>query len=201
MATLKTDTAAVKSRETGLTKRQQNLLDSFSALAPFISVKKNTINGMKGPHVFFTGANIHIRSEPRPKERKKSLTGLGNLVVGFNEEPTSPNYNPREDRGGSHNLIIGAKHRYPSFGGLVAGNGNTISNPGATVTGGSNNKATGHYASVLGGTGNTASGSAATVSGGQNNVVGGRSSSVSGGFNLQVSGDFDWGAGSLLEDQ
>jgi len=201
VATLQTDLAAVKSRETGLTKGQRNLLDSFSTLAPFISVKKNTINGMKGPHVLFTGANIHIRNSARSRADGKSLTGLGNLVVGFNEEPTSPNYNPREDRGGSHNLIIGGKHRYTSFGGLVAGNGNTISNPGATVTGGSNNKATGHYASVLGGTGNTASGSAATVSGGQNNVVGGRSSSVSGGFNLQVSGDFDWGAGSLLEDR
>ena len=201
MATLQADLAAVKSQETGLTKRQRNLLASFSALAPFISVKNNTINGMKGPHVLFTGANVHIRSSARSTADVKSLTGLGNLVVGFNEEPTSPNYNPRKDRGGSHNLVIGGKHRYSSFGGLVAGYRNTISNPGATVNGGTNNKATGHYASVCGGTGNTASGSAATVSGGQNNFVGGRSSSVSGGFNLQVTGDFDWGAGSLLEDQ
>lgn len=201
VATLQADLAGAKSRETGLTKRQRKLLDSFSTLSPFISVKKNTINGMKGPHVLFTGANIHIRSSAKSTADGKPLTGLGNLVVGFNEEPTSPNYNPRKDRGGSHNLIIGEKHRYSSFGGLVAGKGNTISNPGATVTGGSNNKATGHNASVLGGTGNTASGSAATVSGGQNNVVGGQSSSASGGFNLHVSGDFDWGAGSLLQDQ
>ena len=42
------------------------------------------------------------------------------------------------DRGGSHNLVIGSGHRFTmaAFGGLLAGELNTISNLGASVSGG-----------------------------------------------------------------
>ena len=210
LATLQADLAAVQARKTGLTKDQRDTLadlkdklaaiKTLSTLTPFISVEKRTINGLKGPHVLLTGVNVHIRSSSGKTHDGKSLMGLGNLVIGFNEEPSSPKYNPQIDRRGSHNLIIGEKHRYSSYGGLVAGSRNTIRKPGASVIAGTSNTANGDYASVTGGSGNVASGSAASVSGGQNNVVDGQSSSVSGGFNLQVTSNFDWRAGTPSRD-
>jgi len=32
------------------------------ALGEYVTVNRNTLNGLKGPHVIFTGANVHVRS-------------------------------------------------------------------------------------------------------------------------------------------
>ena len=56
-------------------------------------------------------------------------------------------------------------------------------------------------ATVSGGNSNTASGELANVSGGIANTASGYSSSVSAGYYRSVSGDYDWRAGSLFEDQ
>ena len=80
-------------------------------------------------------------------------------------------FSDANDRTGSHHLIVGSEHSYSSYGGLVAGWGNTIS---------------GTYSSVSGGWKNSASGPLSSVSGGQDRVVTGTS---------------DWRAGTLFEDQ
>ena len=148
------------------------------------SVELGPINGLDGPHVIITGANVHIRNGD---EQTGTTNGVGNLLIGYNEEPTSPGLNPG-DRGGSHNFVVGDRHRYSSFDGLVAGFANTISGPAASVSGGSHNTASGATASVSGGAGNTASGTQASVSGGQDNTASNDRASVSGGSHNTASG-------------
>ena len=210
------------------------------ALGPYVSVDPDPVNGLKGPHVFFTGINVHVRSGSGatddgsfdddffPEIPLGPLTGLGNLVIGYNE----PDPHPVSNRNGSHNLIIGAWHEYSAFGGLVAGRGNNILGPVSSVTGGSgntagdrafgasvsggvantasdnfstvsgggSNTASGGVSSVCGGGSNTASGTLSSVSGGQSNTAGGFGSSVSGGQNRSAPDDFDWAAGEFFSD-
>jgi hypothetical protein len=104
---------------------------------------------------------------------------MGNLIVGYNklrpppepepEASTADRSAPVNVRTGSHNVVVGQEHNFSRFGGLVVGDGNTIS---------------GEFAAVSGGGGNTASGIGAVVSGGQGNIASGDFSSVSGGRNI-----------------
>ena len=148
--------------------------NNVQALDPFVSVDPNPRVGVAGPHIIFSGVNIHIVSGSGATNDDGTPRGLGNLIIGYDEDPAQPDspLNP-SDRGGSHNLVIGARHKFTqaAFGGLVAGTGNTISNTAASVSGGSRNEASGENASVSGGYGNTASGNFASVSGGFGNTA------------------------------
>ncbi|UCD84757.1 MAG: hypothetical protein JSU92_00805 [Deltaproteobacteria bacterium] len=153
-------------------------------LEPCLTVTEGTINGLAGPHVIFTGANLHVRSGGGATDAE--VNGVGNLVVGYNDAPGD--LDPG-DRGGSHNLIVGPEHKYLSYGGFVAGYGNTVSTRYASVSGGLGNTASGDNSSVSGGSVNTASSYVSSVSGGGNNTASGQYSSISGGFNNTASGD------------
>lgn len=133
-----------------------------------------------------------------------AVNGKGNVIVGYNEGSGG------QTRTGSHNIVVGREHEYTSFGGLVVGQGNTISGwfssvtgglantasgDWSTVSGGATNTASSNLASVSGGTGNTASGPLSSVSGGQGNTASGIYSSVSGGASLTSSGNNEWHAG------
>jgi hypothetical protein len=164
------------------------------ALNPYVSVDTtNTIEnatGLKGPHIIFTGANVHIRSgaiagstdEGKYSNPNIVLSGLGNLIVGYNE----PLYDYKKQhadlskRGGSHNLIVGPYHKYESAGGFVAGAFNNISGFYSTVSGGILNEASAFGSSVSGGNANFAIGPYSSVSGGDYNTADG--GSVSGGL-------------------
>jgi hypothetical protein len=86
-------------------------------------------------------------------------------------------------------LVIGRFNSFTNaaFGGLVAGEANTISAEAASVSGGADNTASGEFASVSGGgangirPGNTASGKFASVSDGTSNTASGDYSIVLGG--------------------
>jgi hypothetical protein len=154
---------------------------SVLALAPYVSVDRNPEIGVIGPNIVFSGANIHIVSGSGATDdnlsKGESLTGLGNLIIGYNEDPADPAVRyggiplGSGDRGGSHNLVIGRGHRFTkaAFGGLVVGEVNKISNSEASILGGGNNTASGVVATVGGGVGNTASGVGASVLGGIDN--------------------------------
>lgn len=144
--------------------------------------------------LIFSGINVHILDGSG--NTWGPVNGLGNLIIGYNELRPSGNI-----RNGSHNLIVGSNHNYTSYGGLVVGQHNTISNQFACVTGGYYNTASGAYSSISGGTTNTASGYLASVSGGNSNEAIGMASSVSGGYDRDAPDSADWAAGSLLEDQ
>jgi hypothetical protein len=157
------------------------------ALGPFVCVDPNPEIGVAGPHITFKGANIHIVSGSGMTNDNGNPRGLGNLIIGYDEDPAVHGIplNPG-DRGGSHNLVIGRYNRFTraAFGGLLAGELNTVSNEAASVSGGFLNFASGIEASVNGGEGNNASGLEATVSGGVNNNASGLFANViGGGFN------------------
>jgi len=147
----------------------------------------------------------------------QTINGVGNLIVGYEEpRPTSPGGDDHVNfRTGSHTIVVGMKHNYTSYGGLVAGDANEISRPYATVTGGSANTASGYAATVCAGEFNTASGVQASILGGKFNTASGDNSAVGGGNNNQAQADdssvsgglgrvapflYNWAAGGLLFD-
>jgi FtsZ-binding cell division protein ZapB len=201
--TLQTQLAAVQSNHALL-------------LGPFVNVDPNPEIGVIGPNIIFSGANIHIVSGSGRTDDNGiygTPTGLGNLIIGYDEDPgtyvdSSPFDNlplsPLKpgDRGGSHNLVIGAANRFTqaAFSGLVVGTANTINGYGASVSGGVGNTATFYGSSVSGGFSNTATDFCASVSGGSSNSSVGPYSSVSGGLGNTAgggSGDTDGFATSV----
>jgi hypothetical protein len=125
---------------------------------------------LDGHDMYITNANLHIENglgwtsgNPDPNDTAV-VNGLGNLIVGYNE--LRSNSASPDDRSGSHNIVVGAQQNFSSYGGLVAGNYNTISGPYASVSGGHVNTASWYYCSVSGGENNTASGGGSSVSGG-----------------------------------
>jgi hypothetical protein len=68
---------------------------------------------VQGNDITISGANLHLTNGTGSSE---AVNGLGNLVVGYNE--------PRgtgDDRSGSHNVVVGSRNNYASYGGLVVG--------------------------------------------------------------------------------
>jgi len=156
----------------------KNLSDSYeSRITELETLLASVSLENSGQDFVFTGVNVHVRSGSGATDG--TINGRGNLIVGYNEDTS-----PYEARTGSHNLVLGDENEYISYGGLVAGYGNTISGPYTSVSGGKNNIASGIMSSVSGGYQNSASGGA---------------SSVSGGESRSVSGPSDWRAGTLFE--
>ena len=156
------------------------------AIAPYVSLNAGAINGVKGPNIVFTGANVQIKSATSESD----TTGLGNLIVGWDDDAASA---PVGYRSGSNNLICGDWSGFTSYGGFVAGFNNAVSSTYASVGGGSANIASGHEASVSGGWGNVASGNFASVSGGGLGTASGFSASISGGHGITASTTDAWG--------
>jgi len=179
-------TTKVESQEASITALRAELdvvkANSVLDLGDYVSVNPDSQNGVAGPNIVFTGANLHIRSGAGATDA--AVNGKGNLIIGYDEMRGATEIG----RTGSHNLVIGWGHKFTSYSGIVAGGLNTISAPYASVSGGYNNTASGPQSSVSGGYGNTASGSFASVSGGVANTASGSQSSVSGGLNGIASG-------------
>jgi hypothetical protein len=126
-------------------------------LAKYLRIEPGVVNGLKGPHVIFHDVNLHVESGSGVTAEAVP-TGLGNLIVGYNEMPMPTG----GSRVGSHNLVVGPSHAFTSTGGAVFGHNNLISGQSATVLGGKLNTSTGPAASILGGTGVSVSDSDAT---------------------------------------
>jgi hypothetical protein len=144
-------------------------------------------NGTTSKTIQFHGVNVQIvnglgATNGNPADPLTNLpgqttvNGMGNLIVGYSEAPTAP-----FDRTGSHNIVVGIRHQWSSFGGLLGGWLNTISGAYSSVSGGSNGTASGDLSSVPGGSTNFALGAGSSVSGGFRNFASGTRSSVSGG--------------------
>jgi hypothetical protein len=152
-----------------------------------ISALKATIApiSLSGTDLTIKGVNVHIVSGrgytddgTQGEVPDATLSGLGNLIIGYNELRSDGT----DSRTGSHNIVTGSENNYSSYGGLVTGAFNAISDQYATVSGGYSNTASGPYASVGGGNNNMAITDYASVSGGYSNIASGYSASVSGGF-------------------
>ncbi len=181
IATLQTENAA---QATQVTNLQAN---NIPGLASYVSVDTSTPSR---PAVRVTAANLQVVNG---EGLTGILNGLGNIIVGYDQqddtwvdamcswsflgddEATCINNGgvwATHFKTGSHNLVIGDKHNYGAYGGLVVGGwGNTIRRGNATVTGGSYN------------------------------IASGLNSSISGGFNHNVGDLDDWQAGALFQEQ
>jgi len=168
------------------------------------------------PTVQISGCNLQILNG---EGKTNTTNGAGNLVIGYDELQGGcpPEVCPIAPQTGSHNLIVGQKQSFTSFGGIVAGENNTITGQFASVTGGDSNKASAfgssvsggdantasaNFASVTGGDSNTASEFAAAVTGGAEDAASGHESSVSGGHQNEATGQRAWvggGQGNIAE--
>jgi hypothetical protein len=149
-AQVDTNTSNLAAHDILLTDHQARIVALETKLANVIVV---------GTDFILSGVNVYVQNGSGTTSG--AVNGLGNLIVGYNELRGTGN-----DRTGSHNLVVGTKHNYSSFGGLAVGENNTLSSSYASVTGGSFNTASGTGASVSGGRQNIASGDYSTVAGG-----------------------------------
>jgi hypothetical protein len=163
LASLAKTVAALKKQvntQAATIKSLKTKLKSVIAMAPYLTVTQTTLDGVKGPNIVFHGVNMHIRSATGETD----TSGLGNLIVGWNEPWVSP---PDGYRGGSNNLVCGDMNSFTSAGCFVAGENNTVGQLCNSVSGGYGNVANGwFFASVSGGIGNHAGGSCSSISGG-----------------------------------
>jgi len=190
-----------------LVTQNTNLLDTINALNNTIQellssvailqqkLAKVTISNDTN-NMYLTGINLNIVSGS--DSTNGSVNGLGNIIVGYNENDMN------STRNGSHNIIVGNNHGYSSYGGIVGGIGNTISGNYSfavgqnntasglvsSVSSGYNNAASGQWSSVSGGWYNIASNQSSSVSGGSTNTASGLVSSVSSGYNNTASGQW-----------
>jgi hypothetical protein len=198
---LQSTVSDLQSRVSTLESANTDLTSRVSALESTLSKVSYTDSGLNGkPTLQISGANLQIVSGTG--STNGTANGEGNLIIGYDENPS--NY----DQTGSNNLVLGNHQTFTSYGGLIAGQQNTLSAPfadvfgeintasggGSSVSGGYSNTASGTYSSVTGGYINTASGSYSSVSGGVRNTTSGDLSSVSGGASNTASG----GASSIL---
>jgi hypothetical protein len=147
--------AQVKSLQTQLTAIQNN---NALKLAPFVTVDPNPRNDVIGPNIVFTGANIHIVSGSGASSDNNNPTGLGNLIIGYNEVWGLAGWAQPGYRGGVHNLIMGSFNRFTR-------------NTYATLVTGVYNTADGAW-SIVDGYRNTDHGQVSVMLGGAYNVIG-----------------------------
>jgi hypothetical protein len=192
ISTLEQRVAALEAAVTLLQQKNTELTERLAA----VEAKTAPIS-VAGSDFTITGKNVFIQDGSGQTDGQ---TGLGNLTIGYNAlRGPIPQFKPNA-RTGTHNLILGDQNNYTSFGGLVAGSFNEISNKYASVSGGVFNTASGPNASVSGGQLNVSSGGAASVGGGFGNVAQGGWSSISGGDKRFVDGESDWRGGDLFQD-
>ena len=128
----------------------------LTELAKYVKVEQGELNGVKGPHVVFTGVNLHLRSGRNATNDGGALSGLGNLIVGYNEMQSTPVVYDGAgcDRvlTGSHNIVTGSGNLFTSYGGIVAGSNHCITSPNSSILAGDTNEAHGLNSAILGGT-------------------------------------------------
>jgi hypothetical protein len=78
---------------------------------------------VSGNDIYVTGANLHVRSGSGSTEGP--VNGLGNLVIGYNEVRGGG----ADNRSGSHNLVVGSRNNYSSYGGFVDGLQTQVTTP------------------------------------------------------------------------
>ncbi len=188
----------------GLTPEEQEILAHAARVLKYFDVVELSPGGPNaplglatGPTVVIEGANLQIvnglgATNGNPADplsvspRATPTNGLGNLIVGYQESRGRG----KDKRHGSHNVVVGMWNDYTRYGGIVAGQSNTINGVYSSVLCGQLNSALGDFSAVSGGWSATASGERSAVSGGTRNDAVGKACSVSGGSN-NVAGNED----------
>ena len=154
--------AATCAADTALAARVAALESEVSALQALLAGVTRS-----GKTLVFSGMNLQLESGSGATDGL--VNGLGNLIIGYNENPGSQT--------GSHNLVLGDGQSFTSYGGLLGGLNNVASGPFAAVFG-RDNAATATASSVTGGEFNQATASSASVSGGCSGMAGPGSLSI-----------------------
>jgi hypothetical protein len=163
-------------------------------LGTYLSVDTSTNS------VTFSGANVYVQSGSGATDG--AVNGLGNLVVGYNEDDFGAS------RAGSHNLIVGDNHSYDSYAGVLFGFRSDVETPYGTVLGGFRHLIGGSsiYGSIVGGELNVLDdGDAATIVGGYENgedqsgnfsvpgdnsvIIGGKNNEANGARSVAIGGE------------
>lgn len=142
---------AVKASTSKLEARVAQLeqkVEMLTSLLEGVTRKNGTIQ--------FSNVNVQIVNG---RGSTQQTNGKGNLIVGYNESAGN------DDRSGSHNIIVGSKNDYKSYGGVVTGFNNEVAGKYATVIGGNNNTASGDYSSITTGANNNAKGKYSSIHG------------------------------------
>lgn len=129
---------------------------TLTELAKYVKVEPGELNGVRGPHVVFTGVNLHLRSGRNATNDGGALSGLGNLIVGYNEMQSTPvvydGVGCDRTLTGSHNIVTGSGNLFTSYGGVVVGSNHCITSPNSSILAGDTNEAHGPNSAILGGT-------------------------------------------------
>lgn len=190
--------------------------DIASVQARATALETKTMNmTADADNVYFTGVNLHVRNGTG--STTGMVNGKGNLVVGYDAAKATDS-----DKSGSHNIVLGDRNNYTSYGGFVGGDNNTISasyavvlaadgatasgsrsvvvtgyqgeatNTTAVVIGGYSNKATGFRSVTVGGWENDANGSYSSILGGSGNQTTASESSIGGGAGITSTTSDRW---------
>ncbi len=212
--------------------RADVLADAEARIAALEAKLASVTVSENGEDVYFTKVNVHVRDgsgntlgvipsnndeegdDIDPEDHSFRGSGLGNLIVGYNEEIGG------EDRTGQHNLVVGVGHSYSSYASIIAGynnNGeghsaallggwqNSTEDAGAVTVGGKENEAHANGAVAIGGEKNKSDSQQTVTVGGESNlsnhnnavVVGGKDNAVK-RENDQNSNAVSTGEGSVI---
>jgi hypothetical protein len=163
-------------RDTELDAEVNTLKNRIATLETAVAQLVSLLEGVTRDdnEITFSGVNVHIVSGSGTTYG--TINGLGNLIVGYNEKRG----NDEDDRSGSHNIIVGKKHNYSSYAGIVSGDENSLNNSYCSVSGG-HNVANGSRSTINGGRNNETAELYACVTGGQHNIASGYAAFVGGG--------------------
>jgi len=186
-------------------------LTNVTAVNDYLSLQ--TVNGQ--PTVRVSAANFQVVNG---RGNTDSNNGTGNLIVGYDELRPDGSQKTcsigiandisnasscasasgvwaENHKSGSHNLIVGTKNNYSSYGSVLFGIGNASVDAYTSVIGGQDNIAGGPLSSVTGGNNNAAWGLYGSIQGGSSNLATGESSTVVGGYLNSATGPLSVVAG------
>jgi hypothetical protein len=174
----------------GLDAETLDILSHFSIEYPAANTPDDGTEPIRAKTIVITGANVQLVNGLG--ETHLPPNGLGNLIIGYNEEPGIGsegdaiagfpfNFPLRTERQGSHNLILGAKNNYSSSGAIVSGFANHSLRPSASIIGGWVNRAESMRSVILGGHQLQTEGGGSVLVGGSGNYASGLYAVVIGG--------------------
>jgi hypothetical protein len=171
----------------GINTASSVLASVSGGVSNFASGDNASVSG--GAYNTASGANASVSGG-----RYNKATGDYSVVVGGGNESDPAGGN---EAWSSLSVVLGG---VSNMAGLGSGT-NRRTGIYSTVSAGRLNHASGDFASISGGENNAATTRSASVSGGNTNTASGAGSSVSGGYNRNATGDLDWRAGTLFENQ
>jgi hypothetical protein len=183
LVTLATESQVTKldGRVDKLENQNARLEDKVAALEQKLSKITYEPKGLNDlPTVKISGANLQVVNGTGAIQ---NLNGLGNVIIGYDEHAADIKQT------GSHNLVLGDRQTFTSWGGLLAGSKNSMTAP-LGVAFGFSNEVKGKWATVTAGFFNGADGDGSSISGGSQSVAKTTLSSISGGFNNFTEGDW-----------